>query len=806
LKYLIRFEDDVALDPGVVGHKFASLARATRSRFDVPPAVAIRVEANDFYQRHKDWPDGLLSEIRDVAKEIGLSEGVSVRSSSTQEDLEGKSFAGQYETYLDVRDEDDLKDKIKKCWESAASQLVFDYLGDRLSRNDKAPLMSVVIQRMVHAKTAGVAFSRNPMVPLKNDVVVEAVVGLGEKLVSGHVTPYRVFVRGDRIVEDRTTSEMNKTDGMILKDIKWREIAQLAKRAEANSGGKPQDIEWAIDGNDKLWLLQSRPITTIRESDFKAPPGTWTRKIAEDLWADRLTPLLADAMINNTPRFDLSRNSEFLKIPVIKPSLSVINGFLYVNCESLKQLLNLVPQKFRISELRSLFPPGFEIDSVPSPSVKNLLLWTVRAIALGVMQPQGNPLFCQHLSRLHLRKLQDNLNRIDRLSDTTTEQALRKTNESLECLALLQEKNQWPYLYATVFTWALRWVVKDLGGLPYSDFLHLLSTNTDNITTEIEHEIRKLAETLRNDETVLEGFLNRPPEQLVGTLPPPLQEKLDMFLLKYGCRSRHRTLYLKRWTEVPEEVLGMVATLLRSSLDGGMVKTTKSADPVAIIRQKLPWHLRLLLRPLLKFTCDFLNLREDLRFFLDKILYRIRQSVMILGKHTGLGEGVLFLTQSELEQVVEGKIGFESAKGLAGNRREAFLEQSDVYTFYIDGRPMDELPSNTKVIRGIGTSPGRATGRARIVDNPTQHGIQKGDILVAKNTDPGWTPVLRIVGGIVVEEGGILNHCSIVARELGIPAVVGVRQATKKIPENARITIDGDFGAVQMAENISRHI
>ena len=119
---------------------------------------------------------------------------------------------------------------------------------------------------------------------------------------------------------------------------------------------------------------------------------------------------------------------------------------------------------------------------------------------------------------------------------------------------------------------------------------------------------------------------------------------------------------------------------------------------------------------------------------------------------------------------------------------------------------MDELPSNTKVIRGIGTSPGRATGRARIVDNPTQHGIQKGDILVAKNTDPGWTPVLRIVGGIVVEEGGILNHCSIVARELGIPAVVGVRQATKKIPENARITIDGDFGAVQMAENISRHI
>ncbi len=797
MKYLIRFEDDLAVDPNVVGHKFSSLARATRSGFDVPSAVAIRVEASDSYRRNKDHPEGLQSEIRDAAKEIGLSKGVSVRSSSTQEDLEGKSFAGQYETYLYVRDENDLKIKIQKCWESAASQLVFDYLDDQPNRNE-APLMSVMIQEMVHAKAAGVAFSRNPMYPLRNEVVVEAVHGLGEKLVSGHVTPYRVFVRRDRIVEDGTTSEMNKSDGMILEDIKWREIAELAREAEAHAGGKPRDIEWAIDGNDKLWLLQSRPITTIKEADLKAPSGTWTRKIAEDLWADRLTPLLADAMRRNTPRFDLSRNSEFLKIPVIKPSLSVINGFLYVNCESLKQLLTLIPAKFRISELRNLFPPGFEIDSVPSPSVKELLLFAVRAIALGVLQPQGNPLFCQHLSRLHLKKLQAHLNRIERLPDTTAAQALRTTDESLECLALLQEKNQWPYLYATVFTWALRWVVKDMGGLAYSDFLHLLSENTDNITTEMELEMRKLAETIRNDKTVLDRFLTQPPEQLVGTLPRPLQEKLDMFLLKYGCRSRHRTLYLKRWAEAPEEVLGMMATLLRNSLDGGRVKTTKPADPVAIIRQKLSWQLRLVLLPLLKFTCNYLNLREDLRFFLDKILYRVRQSVMTLGKHSGLGEDLLFLTQSELKQMVDGRIGFEKAKRLAGNRRDAFLKQSDVYTFYIDGRPMDELPSNAKNIRGIGTSPGRATGRARIVDNPTQHSIQKGDILVAKNTDPGWTPVLRIVSGIVVEEGGILNHCSIVARELGIPAVVGVRQATRKIPENTRITIDGNFGTVQM--------
>ena len=340
----------------------------------------------------------------------------------------------------------------------------------------------------------------------------------------------------------------------------------------------------------------------------------------------------------------------------------------------------------------------------------------------------------------------------------------------------------------------------DLGGLSYSDFLHLLSANTDNITTEIELEMRKLTETIRNDATVLDRFLNRTPEQLVGLLPSPHREKLDMFLSKYGCRARHRTLYLKRWAEAPEEVLGMMIALLGNPEKGGKAESAKPGDPVRIIQQKLSWRLRLLLIPLLKFTCNFLNLREDLRFFLDKILYLVRQSVMTLGKHTGLGEGVLFLTQSELEQVVGSRIGFEDARLLADARRDAFLKQSDVYTFYIDGRPMDELPSNAKIIRGIGTSPGRATGRARIVDDPTKHPIQKGDILVAKNTDPGWTPVLRIVSGIVVEEGGILNHCSIVARELGIPAVVGVRQATKKIRENTMITIDGGLGTVQMAE------
>ena len=799
MDYLIGLEDDPGLDPDVVGHKFASLARAARTGFVVPSAVAIRVEANEFYRRNKSWPEGLQEEIMDAVEEMLLSEGVSARSSSTQEDLGDKSFAGQYETYLNIHNGTDLREKIEKCWQSAASQLVMDYL-DHQAPAHEAPLMCVIIQRMIHAKAAGVAFSRNPLYPLKNEVVIEGIPGLGEKLVSGHVTPYRVFVRNDRVVKDETAFLKNPSDHELMKTLSWRDIAKMARQAEIHAAGKPQDIEWAIDHNGTLWLLQSRPITTLKEADLNAPPGTWTRKIAEDLWADRLTPLMADVMMRNAPRFDLSKNSAFLKMPVIQPSLSVIRGYLYVNCDSLKEVLALVPHKFRVSELRSLFPPGFEIDSVPSPSFSKLFRLAVRAIALSIIRPQGNPLFCKLLTRRKLKKLQERLDKTERLPNATAEQALSKTDEFLEILALLQENNQWPYLYATLFTWALRWLVKDMGGLEYSDFLHLLSANTDNITTRIELETRRLAEAFINDEAVLERLLSDP-EELLGDLPLPIQEKFDGFLSQYGCRSRHRTLYLKRWIEAPEEVLGMLATLIRSSPNGGMKINTQPSDSVERIRRKLTGIPRLLLRTVLRFTCNFLNLREDLRFFLDKILYRVRQSVLTVGKLTGLGEEVLFLTRAELEQLMEGKTVFEEVRQMAVKRRNAFLKESDVVTFYIDGSPMDELPSEGNILYGIGTSPGRATGRARIVDDPTRQSIQKGDILVAKNTDPGWTPILRIVNGIVVEEGGILNHCSIVARELGIPAVVGVRQATRKIPENASITIDGGLGAVQMAED-----
>jgi pyruvate,water dikinase len=197
-----------------------------------------------------------------------------------------------------------------------------------------------------------------------------------------------------------------------------------------------------------------------------------------------------------------------------------------------------------------------------------------------------------------------------------------------------------------------------------------------------------------------------------------------------------------------------------------------------------------------RITRRFLDLREELRFALDRILFVIRQTLLSLGDQTGLGDKIMFLDGAELADLIAEKKTRREIVNLARQRYESFIQPFVPATFYNDGLAEDEFQTNGTVFKGIGTSPGRASGRAKIVDDPGRADIRRGDILIAKNTDPGWTPILSIVGGMVMEEGGLLNHCSIVARELGVPSIVGIRGATRLIQDNDRVTIDGGLGVV----------
>jgi pyruvate,water dikinase len=688
--------------------------------------------------------------------------------------------------------------------------------------------MGVILQRMVSATVAGVAFGRNPVNPVQDELVIEAVSGSGERLVNGQVSPHRAFISNSGDIRFESPAENNphliKDNELPMLKNDWLRIADLLKQLQLATGEKPLDIEWAIDASGQSWLLQYRRITTGSENDLSKPLGIWTRRIADDLWADRLTPFMAHTMVNNAHRFNLSRSLRILNIPVVEPSLSVIDGYLYVNCEALRQVVAFVPSRFRTADIKAFFPEEFDYDSIPKPGMINVVTTAIRSLMVPVLEPAVNPLICLKLTRRHWKRLERRIEQSNQFPITNLKDLGRKLQYSTETMTLLQENNQWPYFHAAFFTMLLRWITVDQCGASHAYFLSLISSGGNNISIAIERHFRKMAAMILEDANLTILFQTSDPQEVIEKIPTNVKNMLKQFLDRYGCRSRHRTLYVQRWAESPTEVIGILQALVNQSgrnhrssfhgleeidrskyLQNEHTLSKQNGAKLHVQKQgaisRVKFFCRITQPAVKKMARQFLDLREDLRFLLDKALYEIRTTLLQLGEVSGLGEDIMFLDSKEIDQLINGYLAINHACDMAGERRRRFLHPIPATTFYIDGQPAEELSFSSTVLKGIGTSPGRVSGRVRIVSDPSQDTIQKGDILVAQNTDPGWTPILSLVAGMIMEEGGLLNHCSIVARELRIPAIVGIRQATLIIQDGAQVTMDGGLGWVRVEEN-----
>jgi pyruvate,water dikinase len=795
MAFIVGFQDTPATDPQVVGRKFFHLAQASRAGFAVPPAVVIGTNAHRAYLAAGAWPEGLRGEVLAAGRSLGIQRGVSIRSSAVREDTADRSFAGQYRSFLEITTEAELLARIEECWASAGSETVRSYLRAIAvpGADAESPLLAVMIQKMVPSRIAGVAFSRNPLRPARDEMVIEAVRGHGEGLVSGRLTPCRAVLNGSGRVEVERPSRRHRR---LAKETPWTEIAALLKRLEACHEGEALDMEWAVDPGRTLWLLQVRPITTLgREGDLP-PAGSWTRKIADDLWADRLTPFMADVMTAHAPRFDLSAISRKIGIAPVQPALTVIGGYLYVNCAGIERAIAMIPRPLRMQYLQTLLPAEMPLEAIASRSLSESLRTALRMALLPLSEPGAIPFLCLRgtprlIDRLRRRMQNEG-------SDTGGGAAAlcERLRRDLETLALIQENNQWPYFHATVSAWVLRGLAAERpGGSPGADFSKLLGRGGDNVTLRIERWFRETAQRIEADPRLANRFREAPPDTLVRSLPEAFQKELDAFLKRYGCRSRHRTLLMKRWAEAPEEVVAILQSLVR-------YPQAHAAMPPGAAAPAKP--RRLLRNPLLKLLVGlaqrFFDLREDLRFLMDEVLFRIRTDLLALGRRFGMDERIFFLKPAEIEEMAAGRLAPDAAANTAAQRRESYLKDSTPSTFWVDGRPEFDFANEGALLRGIGTSAGRATGRAVIVDDPSNAKIRRGDVVVARHTDPGWTPILSVIGGIVMEEGGLLNHCSIVARELGIPSVVGVSRATRLIPEGACVTVDGGAGFVKIEQ------
>jgi len=697
MKFLIQFDDARALDPGVVGRKFASLARASRLGFEVPSAAVVTTEAHRFFLSHRCWPEGLAAEVKAAGDMLGLRRGLSIRSSAVREDLEEQSFAGQYRSFLQVDNADDLQKKIEMCWLSAEQENVRSYLraGERGKAAGEIPLMGVVLQRMVHAVAAGVAFGRNPLNPARDEIVIEGIGGSGESLVSGHVSPHRAFVGGEghlRIELPPDARPAACRSDCLLAESDWRRVAALLRRLEKSVGESPLDIEWAIDGDRTLWLLQYRRITTIEESALTAPPGTWTRRIVDDLWADRLTPFLADLMLQNEPHFNLYRVFKILGIPVVSPALAVINGYLYLNCACFRPVVARLPRRLRTADVRALFPHDGEVEAIAAPGASQLAATLLRALLLPVLQPEVNPLLCLWLARRRRAKIRRRLAGLQTMAGTTAVQCLNKVRRALEIFLQIQIWNQWPYGFAAFFTLMLRWLMVDCRGASHAAFLTRISRGGNNVTIEIERRFRDLAGKIRNDPELLQLFQTHDADTVLRLLPVRFKTELDRFLAHYGCRSRHRTLYIRRWAEAPQEVIGILQALAQRQSN-----LVEVAGKISVVDGSDRFSGRSLLSSvLLVMTRIFLDLREELRFLLDEALFEIRKALLEVGRFTGLGDAVLFLELAELEQLLADKTALEDMRKLSETRRCGFLQGGSASSFsWTAGRPRRSSPVST---------------------------------------------------------------------------------------------------------------
>ncbi len=751
---------------------------------------------------------------------------LAVRSAAVGEDDGAASYAGQYSTVLGVSPKDVLK-AIFECYASWWSDRVMVYR--RLKGiASTVPHLSVIVQRQLLPEFAGVLFTRHPLSG-KNDVmVVEGVAGLGEKLVSGEVTPGRWEIsRKSGIAEIDFSRE---SPALNIGEKNLRRLFDIGNELE-NHFGQGMDMEWAIE-KGRVYVLQARPITygvsrfgtespELGKTSIDWAENVYSRAIIEDLWADRMSEITGSIVFDEfADIFTFKALLRKLKLDHIAAMdvVKVINGYGYLSSQAVAMVMELIPRSFRFREISRMFPVSIQNQVMETPFNWKKAIGLIPRIPFLITDPAMIPFFTRRFLKRHLTAIETELNRVDIFSypDMALKELGFELERVLKLQGKLQERNQWGYGNATIFTWLLRHLATTVFKKSEQWVLDQITSIPSNVTVVSQEQLKSICRMC--DETLLEkAFRGRNGKEawkvLSSEFPThPVTLAIRSFVETYRFRSANRDFIHPRWDEAPEIVVSMI-----SVMTGSMGKNSEKASvsrPETVLshsRAHSMEKLSFLLAPLVNAAGNFLALREDLRYCLDKIFYRIRKILIAVSKTPEFSclndtpDSIFFLTLTELRAVFSDKLTVDSLHSKIMTRRERFYKEQDsppAYCLRID-KPSETIitstDSSTTILSGIPASSGVVEGVARVIRHADDfHLLKPGEILVAFNTDPGWTPLFMSASGVIVEMGGILNHCAIVAREYGIPAVVGIEQASRKIETGRKVRLDGNSGVVEL--------
>src|SRR5215207_8417303 len=845
---------------GLVGGKGASLMRLATSGFPVPPGFLITTEAYRYFVAENNVqavidealrgidssdpasleraataisevfargivPQAIAAAVTQAYAALGEPEpAVAVRSSATAEDLPGLSFAGQQETFLDVRGDTSLLDAIRRAWASLWTARAIGYRQQMgVPQDDVA--MAIVVQEMVPAEVSGVLFTANPATGNRGEFVIEAAFGLGEGIVGGTVTPESYLIARaslaitrvmpgarDALVTSPGEGRAAPSDGGALPDLLVRDLAELGSRVERLFGGTPQDIEWAV-ADDRLWLLQARPITTLPPAipvvwESPEPGASWVRRQVVEHMPEPLSPLFAELYVRQGFEQSLAAiatipavtGAEDLFARLIDgPFLTTVNGYGYSRAsyslprEELPQTLMAIARWFRwflrhgvdywqedglpaylatiahwqTVDLATASDAGL-LRGVRELAVADAVYWFPAAIAIGLAK----------------------------ISDSLLDTFLRR---------LAPASN----LRSALF----------LRGFPSK-------------TLEAEAELDAIARRVRESEALREDVMATPAERLLDALPDTpagrrLRDDLEHYFARYGHQIYNLDFAAPTLVEAPLPVLLALKSLVR---EPGMDALTRQ-EAMARERDELTEETdrsfdalrRFVFRQVVRWAQRLAPYREDALFYLGAAWPPLRRFALELGQRLaeagalGAADDVFFLESEELETAIAARAAGEARPDLvrlARDRRALREEQRRLHppaavppTAGLRWGPLDLSGRETQrrnladatTLRGFAVSPGRVTAPASVIRSPADFGqMEPGTILVCPTTTPAWTPLFTQARGLVTDIGGILAHGSIVAREYGIPAVMGTGSATQRITSGQEITVDGSAGTVTL--------
>ncbi|MDY7014406.1 MAG: PEP/pyruvate-binding domain-containing protein, partial [Cyanobacteriota bacterium] len=718
-----------------------------------------------------------------------------VRSSAVGEDSETASAAGQYTTVLNAISQPLLEAAITECQTSYNRSMAVRY---RQDRNLQDCSMAVLVQTQIRGAFSGVAFSRDPVDPSIDAVVIEALPGDATRVVSGQVTPeqYRVFLpEGSSLASDspvvkegsESAEASNRVDPLAEIVIEGRgdvpariiqEVAVLTRELEARDRGIPQDVEWTHDGR-QLWILQARPITTLRP--------IWTRKIAAEAIPGLIRPLtwsinrpLTCGVWGELFSLVLGKRAQGLDF---EATATLHYSRAYFNATLLGEIflrMGLPPESLEFLTRGAKFskpPLGSTLRNVPG--LLNLLRreWNLRRD----FQKDCRARFAPALERL------DNHSP----SDLSPSELL----DRIDTILLVLRRSTY-YSILAPLSLALRQAI-----------LKVSETDLDNSKTpeveatrslaELAVETRKLLPRDRlefDSSAALFAYLADETSEGVGAI-----ERFDQWLERYGYLSEVATdIAVPRWRESPHSVRELFARDLlnpTNAPDSAKRQGKLKGGTTRLVQQRL-------------------NIKGKATEVYSRLLAHLRWSFVALeagwlrSQMLEKEGDIFFLTFDEIRQLIH-QTNPELRNTLSQRiqQRRQRLEKdrqlpSVPFVVYGDAPATPPIPSprsSRQRLQGIAASPGQIEGRVKIALTLQEiAAIDKKTILVVPYTDSGWSPLLARAGGLIAEVGGKLSHGAIVAREYGIPAVMDVHHATELLRDGQRVRIDGGMGIVEI--------